>query len=529
MIGALLLPRLFAMSKARGRRPSAGLVATVIVTTVAVGAAAHQITVPPAPVVPTSGANIWMDSDGGTCVRFGTRVAYDSATACATLNAAVQAALPGDRIAVRAGVYPGETISYRASLQNLSPGCDPYGEWGAATTANCVEIISDGDVTFRGLTNNASALWFHGDVTGTAAGTGSAAAFRSRSYDFHITNTDLIGNPPAGADDDAACNCKSANFRAARPAVTSNTSQRPDHVIVDGLDVDTVSVYSSSYVMIRNTDVGPLWVDTTTRGDSSGAGPDVPRIWPTGSAGAPDHITWDGVFVHEVNRTWWCALNNACHTDGLYIIIAQDTIVRNSGFSQVTGQQVFFENFGQAGSVTNFLMENTWIGCVVNSYPNLPTPGTPNSITACGTSESIDIKNCGTTCDGMLFRYNSWYGIVGAETSFTNVRFVGNTGRQPASTSAMCSAASWTNNAFYTNTGGSDCGATNVNTGSSSGTSLFVSVTPGSENFHLAGTPGSTVADDLVSPTTSDYVLNTDVDGQTRPIGAGRDAGIDER
>lgn len=527
MIGALLLPRLFAMSKARGRRPSAGLVATVIVTTVAVGAAAHQITVPPAPVVPTSGANIWMDSDGGTCVRFGTRVAYDSATACATLNAAVQAALPGDRIAVRAGVYPGETISYRASLQNLSPGCDPYGEWGAATTANCVEIISDGDVTFRALTNNASALWFHGDVTGTAAGTGSVAAFRSRSYDFHITNTDLIGNPPAGADADANCVCKSAQFRAAYPGVTSNTSQRPDHVIVDSLDVDTLSIYSSSYVLVRNTDIGPMWFDTPNRGSSSGAGPDVPRVWTAGDAGGPTNVVIDGVFFHEFNRTFWCDLNNACHPDGLFVNSVTGLTIRNSGFSQIAGEVLFFQNFGQPDNIENVMIQNSWFGCKVNSYPDNPS----TARTTCGAGTPFSISECGPGgCVNWLVRYNSWVGIDSAsEPTWSGSRFVGNTGRQPGSSDPVCTANTWSYNGFYTNSGGGNCGATNTNSGSSSPTSVLTNTTPGQEDFHLSGSDGSTVADNLVSPTTSDYVLNTDVDGQTRPIGASRDAGIDER
>ena len=84
-------------------------------------------------------------------------------------------------------------------------------------------------------------------------------------------------------------------------------------------------------------------------------------------------------------------------------------------------------------------------------------------------------------------------------------------------------------NAWYLRGGGSDCGATNVNTGSSSSTSLFINTTPGQEDFHLAGSIGSTVADNLVDPTTSDYAITTDIDGTIRPVGSNRDAGFDER
>jgi hypothetical protein len=498
-------------------------ITAVIVASLATGY--HYTQAPDAPGGAVS-ANIWVDTTGGSCADNASMIAYPgNGSECASLNAAVQAAEPGDIIAVRTGTYASETIAYRSSLQNLSPGCDPYGEWGTATSSNCVKIIPDGDVKFRGLVNNASAIWLKGNVTGTCTNFATCSA---RVYDFHITNSDLIGNPPAGADDDAACNCQSANFRAARPGVTSNTSQRPDHVIIDGIDSDTLSIYSSSNVLVRNADVGPMWFDTNTRGSASSAGPDVPRIWNTGSAGAPTNIVWDGVFAHEMNRTYWCDVNNACHNDGLFITNGGPITIRNTGFSQIFGQGgIFVENFGgNTPALNNFTVENSWFGCVVNSYPDNPA----TARTTCGAGPSLEFKECGAAgCTNVLVRFNSWDSVGGAETTYTNARFVGNAGEQPGSTEPMCSQATWTYNSFFTVSGGSNCGATNTNSGSSNPTSLFVSTSPGQEDFHLAGSAGSTVADNVVSPTTSDYALTTDVDGTTRPVGANRDAGIDER
>jgi hypothetical protein len=54
----------------------------------------------------------------------------------------------------------------------------------------------------------------------------------------------------------------------------------------------------------------------------------------------------------------------------------------------------------------------------------------------------------------------------------------------------------------------------------------YVNPNPGSSDFHLK--PG-TAAQDFVSPTASDYTAPTDIDGQARPMGAGRDAGSDEK
>jgi hypothetical protein len=472
-------------------------------------------------------ANIWVDTTGGSCADSTSAISYpNNATECATLAAAVAAAEAGDKIAIRLGAYPFETLAYRANLQNLSPACDPYGEWGTASTANCIEIVPDGgDVWIRGAYNHASSIWFHGNVTGDdGAGGGNPQAFRNRTYDFHISKSDLIGNPPPGADDDANCNCASAQFRAARPIITSTDATRPDHVIVDGIDVDSVEIFASSNVMLKNVDVGPIWHDTPNRGSSSGASPGVPRIWAT-AGGPPINIVVDGSFYHEINRTYWCDVNNACHPDGIYYNAGGPHTLRNSAFSQVAGEVFFIENFGGGADVNNMLVENNWFGCKVNSYPDSPL----TARTTCGSGPPMDIKNCGTTCNGMIFRYNSWYGIGGAETSYTNLRFIGNAGAQP-SNETLCSAGSWQYNAFWTKASG--CAAaiagTNFSTGSSLPSSLFVNTTAGSDDYHLTGAAGSTAAENIVTPTSSDYTVTTDMDGEARTAGS-RDAGADER
>lgn len=471
-------------------------------------------------------ANFWVDPSGGSCLPSASPTPYaNSGVECGSLAEAFAKASPGQSIGVQSGVYPYQTLTYRASLQNLSPGCDPYGEWGFTATTNCIEIFPRGDVIFRGLTNQASSVWMHGDVF-NETGTASAAQMKNRTFDLHITNTDLIGNPPAGAATDANCNCKSANFQLARNVATTDRSKRPDHVVFSGVDSDTASLYGASYVMLRKADVGPLWVDTPNRGSASGSGPDVPRIWNQGAAGSPENVVWDSVFVHEVNRTMWCDINNACHPDGLYITDGKGITIRNVGMSQTTGTGLFFEHFSSDtyGS-HDVLIENSWFGCLVSSYPDSPS----TARTTCAGGSPISIKNCGFGgCKDWLVRFNSWYSISAAQTSYTNARFVGNAGRQPSGTQAICSAATWLYNVFYTAGGGSNCGATNTNSGSSSPGSLFRNTSPGQEDFHLAGASGSTIADNFVTPVTSDYNLSVDADGDPRSPGS-RDAGIDER
>jgi hypothetical protein len=474
-------------------------------------------------------ANIWVDVTGGTCADSVSAVTYADATACSTLAAAVAAAEPGDKIAVRVGDYPFESIAYRADLQDLSPGCDPHAEWGAASTVNCIHIVPDGgDVRIRGLQTLASSLWLEGNRTGDV-GTATHADFDARAFDFHITNTDLIGNPPPGADDDAQCNCGSANFRIGLSSLP--LAQQLDHVIVDQIDSDSWSLYGAHYSMLKDSDVGPHWLDTPNRGSITSSNPDVPRIR-AGSAAAgnltndPQNIVIDNSFFHEMNRTMWCDINNACHPDGLYISSGGPITFRNSAMSQVAGEMFFIQNFGTFRvNVHDVTVENSWFGCKVVSYPDAPS----TARTSCGPSGTgVHIDNCGTTCANFLWRYNSSWGFRWTTPNFSNVRIIGSASRQIGSADPICSTATIAYNAWVTQGSGSNCGATNVNTGSSSLTSLFVSTTPGSEDFHLAGAAGSTVADDLVEPTTSDYTLTTDADGDARTAGS-RDAGIDER
>jgi hypothetical protein len=439
---------------------------------------------------------------------------------CATINRAYQISSPGDTVIIGAGEYPFQTINWRASMDNLSPGCDPYGTWGSPNTTNCITITTSGDVKIRGMYNYASGIWFKGTVgNANPSPGGNPQNFKNRTYNFHVTKNDLIGNPPPSADK-TGCNCQSANFRVARAQDTSSTIQRPDHVIADGIDSDTASVYSGDYVLMRNMDIGPMWFDTPNPGSSSGAGPDVVRIWGASpEAGASANVVWDGNYVHEMNRTYDCDLNNACHNDGLYIVGGGPYTIRNSAFSQVAAENIFFEYFGGGyQNVHDVLIENNWFGCLVNSYPDNPA----SALNTCGASKSISFKNCAGPCENILVRYNSWYTAPNdneTSASFSNARFIGNAGAGPLASSKICTQATWMYNAFTS--GG--CGSNNA-TVSGGLSALFKNPAPGFEDFHLLNS--TSMANNLVTPTSSDYSLGTDFDGQTRSVP--RDAGADE-
>jgi chitodextrinase len=107
---------------------------------------------PPPPPPPPSGsaANLWIDSNGGSCTRLGSPGAYVDAQACASFAAAYGAAQSGDSVRVRAGSYPAQFFAggAGASQGGGSKTLTFIGETGAVVR----QIHSGSDnLTFDGI------------------------------------------------------------------------------------------------------------------------------------------------------------------------------------------------------------------------------------------------------------------------------------------------------------------------------------------------------------------------------------------
>jgi hypothetical protein len=121
-----------------------------------------------------------------------------------------------------------------------------------------------------------------------------------------------------------------------------------------------------------------------------------------------------------------------------------------------------------------------------------------------------------------IVRFNSFHNgpAVGfdGKACFDDFRVIGNIGEHPG---VQCFYGApglmWAYNAWV----GGRCGPTDAVLP----TLPYVSQTIGHEDYHLTGG----AAQDLVTPTTPDYTLRRDIDGQLRPRGDARDAGADER
>jgi len=96
---------------------------------------------PPPP--PSGAANLWIDTNGGTCTRKATAAAYADAAACSSLVAAYNAASSGDLVLIRAGSYGDQNTGPRTGLtsqitfkpeQGATVTIGSMWDWGASFT-----------------------------------------------------------------------------------------------------------------------------------------------------------------------------------------------------------------------------------------------------------------------------------------------------------------------------------------------------------------------------------------------------------
>jgi hypothetical protein len=319
-----------------------------------------------------------------------------------------------------------------------------------------------------------------------------------------------------------------------RGATTSN------HVEFDDLNGETFTIGPNYDITIKGGDWGPStachprnsktspasWCpagspyartgnDGTNGSYENGIGPDgtIKNQW-------PHDILIDGVTIHDQNSLDLVKL----HEGGLFIISGYGITIRNSKFLRNVVYQIQVQDFTNKdccgmtfGPLHDVVIENNWFGQPVTGLSD------PGGNRTNDNQPELQLDPRGGKCwSNWLIRYNSFHNgpALGfdADPCFDNFRVIGNIGEHPG---LQCfygaKGLTWAYNAWV----GGQCGPTDVAL-----TSLpYVSTTIGSEDYHLTGGP----AQDLVTPTESDYALATDIEGRPRPNGPARDAGADER
>jgi Concanavalin A-like lectin/glucanases superfamily len=161
----------------------------MLVGPLATGAHASLDTVP-------STANLWVDTDGGTCTRSSSPTTYSNAAACSP-NAALAAASGGDTVLIKGGSYG--LISLTAS----APGSVVkfFGAAGETVTGTALVISGTGNVSVQGIDQltdsidieNTNHVWVKDTYTKLGA-TDSPGIYTVCADDTHLEYNEIQGD-----------------------------------------------------------------------------------------------------------------------------------------------------------------------------------------------------------------------------------------------------------------------------------------------------------------------------------------------
>jgi hypothetical protein len=134
---------------------------------------------------------VWIDTNGGTCTRSATPVAYSDARACASLDAAWDTLAAGEVARIVAGTYGSQKVTGAKTADTYLVGAGN----GAVNIQGNMECLAEfgGDGAFCAL--GAHMVLEHVRITATQPGMRSAAGIDAPDVEFH--DVDIWGNFPA--------------------------------------------------------------------------------------------------------------------------------------------------------------------------------------------------------------------------------------------------------------------------------------------------------------------------------------------
>lgn len=443
-------------------------------------------------------ANLWIDSNGGTCTRSGTPAAYSDAAACASMNAALAAASSGDLVLLKCGVSLGDQTFTSNKLTSGSPvtfRSETTSSPGGCATVNSVNYTSSGDFTDVD----------HVDVPQGFGGSGEDHILDHVS----ITNNLIAFEQWTEGIINLFHSVSHFTFQGNKvgPACCGNDSSGNAHGSVEGLRISYTGdgcpgscVANSSNVLIDHNVIQGI-----VRSCSD---------YPAGFGSCPDpHGT--------------CADFSVCHADGVHIWGMTDSTISNNQVLGVDAQGIFLEtgngsfnsNINIVGNAISALADGNSTGISVGWHTTNSVGGTWN-IDFNSTPANIQVNDNG-----------------GAEGG-TVVNLVGNIASlyvtDGTDTATNGCAADFVTMNYHDNVWDNLGGATNPTSCETDltfpGTVTWVNV---ANDLHLSG--GAQEADGAVPAATCAAAFATagmtavDFDGNARPVGTNCDAGADER
>jgi IPT/TIG domain len=266
----------------------------------------------------TQNGNLWVDGKSGNCTRSSSPAAYNSASACKSMQAAQTAASGGDTVVVQNGSYPAQTLAS-----------------GAKTTTVNYVAQTVGSVLLAGLQINIDKVHITG-IVGSGTGTNRGG------LDIEdLTNT---------AFTDVVVNCGN-NMASWSGLGWKNVFAAGSHITLQACD-------------FGNWDACDGYNGSGCNANSNCAIEDATRFWSWGSGSTiqPDSDIMLGNIIHDVTAP----PDGACgsgpgvpHTDALQVY---------SGGTNITIQgNKFYGNASSAlqsggGTLSNWTIQNNYFG-----------------------------------------------------------------------------------------------------------------------------------------------------------------------
>jgi hypothetical protein len=185
-------------------------------------------------VAATPASNVWVDTNGGRCTRSAKPTSYSGAKACGSIDAAWDVCKPGDRIVVRKGSYPEQTITG----DKKAPGC---------------AVRADNGTTISGLETN-GAFFSLRNIT-IDVGAAKLVGWKDRASNVTLRNVRLQG-PFVVVDIFKASNVRWLGGELGTAGQTGGAR-------VCGEDAQPVQVGEADHITISNVTFHPQAADLT--------------------------------------------------------------------------------------------------------------------------------------------------------------------------------------------------------------------------------------------------------------------------
>jgi hypothetical protein len=366
-------------------------------------------------------ANLWMDSDGGTCTRSASLVAYVNAAACGDLDTAITAASCGDTINIKQATYGQNNVDVdkssctsgtRITIQAEESSSCSFSSRGEATAALGVKFQSG--------------LGLKGDP----------------EYGMTLGNS---GSAVTGA--------KTAHLHFKCIGVGNLSMENPSDIILEKVDLSTFYSGGVATLTLNKVDVGP-W-DAYEDGDGFSCCQEDSQVQKRNSVSTSDIVIKDSYFHDHTNigsqeqfpgqPGLWAHIDCLQFLNGVTITLERNTFESGTctdtaflikpdqpPISGLTVRNNVIGANGGGGAWTVQIATDSAEKCgAVKFWNNLMAIGGAGLVLSCADSGStaynnrlpgVDWPSClGPNSSNISYDYNKYTGGGGEQTCGTNI------------------------------------------------------------------------------------------------------------